>query len=260
MHRTAAEHRREFDELGYTVFEGVLVPAEIDAAVEKIDCLLSFDSRPPLVTGGTDHSLNGRRQLARTNCEPYLANLGTHPRVVEAMERIIGGPVSLMMSPIPASTFKSAPGGERFEWGYHVDWLHTPPSDEDLRVAFGVLHLSRIDTGGGAFMVIPRSHRLVEAALRDPPLRERAFKQDFEHFPSLGERVEMRVRAGDMIVYHPLLVHDRSENLLDQPRKVVFVHYQPARGPRDPSEIAKAFHADHLASMDPRTRRLCGIE
>jgi hypothetical protein len=164
--------------------------------VESIDRLLSFDSRPPLVTGGTDHTLNGRRQLARANCEPHLANLGTHPRVVEAMERLLG-PVSLMFSPIPASTFRSAPGGERYEWGYHVDWLHTPPREQDLRVAFGVLHLSRVDPGGGAFMLIPRSHKLVEASLRDPALREQAFRQDFEHFPGLldsGGRVEMRVR------------------------------------------------------------------
>jgi hypothetical protein len=70
----------------------------------------------------------------------------------------------------------------------------------------------------------------------------------------------MCVASGSVIFYHPFLIHDRSENFLQQPRLVVFTGYRttgylPARNGAD----APFFHPAHVASMDARQRSVCGL-
>lgn len=261
MHRPADAHRDEFNSLGYTVFEGVLTPAEIAEGVAAIDAILTPETHAPVTTSDASNR-NGRRQLTAEYCSPKLALLGSHPRVVEAAERLGVGPLRLMQSPIPCSTFKSPPGGERLDWGHHVDWPHRPPEPGDETYVNGMIYLSTVEPGGGGLMVIPGSHRAVLRAMADPALRERAVAQDFKGFPGLAEPREMCVPAGGLLFFHSYLVHDRSENFRDQPRKVVFMHLKPRTEDerQSPSDVGKRFHPDHLAAMDTRTRWLCGIE
>ena len=69
--------------------------------------------------------------------------------------------------------------------------------------------------------------------------------------------MEMCAPAGSVIFYHPFLIHDRSENFLQQPRLVVFTHYRHVDLPA--LIDASYFHPAHVASMDARQRSICGL-
>jgi hypothetical protein len=61
-------------------------------------------------------------------CDPALANLALAPRVLRAAAAVLGQPeerLRLAQTPCPCVTWRSEPGAERTEPGFHVDW---PPT------------------------------------------------------------------------------------------------------------------------------------
>lgn len=48
MKRSSEEHRQEFQELGYTVFEGVLTQGEIDCALPLFDEVITLPGAEPI--------------------------------------------------------------------------------------------------------------------------------------------------------------------------------------------------------------------
>ena len=85
---------------------------------------------------------------------------------------------------------------------------------------------------------------------------------------------KVRVRTGDVVYYHPYLVHGASKNRRDEPRKVLFTHYYPALGPEQEAqrqrectwltdaEVGERFHWEVLAARegDDHFERLVGAE
>ena len=54
-----ANKKDEFEELGYTVFKGVLSQDDIDSALPLFDENITIDTEPPVVTG----TESARRQI-----------------------------------------------------------------------------------------------------------------------------------------------------------------------------------------------------
>ncbi|MAE60191.1 MAG: hypothetical protein CMJ49_02420 [Planctomycetaceae bacterium] len=113
-------------------------------------------------------------------------------------------------------------------------------------------------------MVRPGSHRFVAEHLDDPAFRQRMLDQDFNDMPGIAEPVEALVPAGGVVFFHSFLVHDRSENMLELPRRVLFVHF---KGYDDPDQMkaakataAKRFRDGHIEVMDARTKQICGLD
>jgi len=262
MHRTTQEHRQEFQELGYTIFEGVLSREEIDFALPIFDKTITIDTMPPVVTDAD----GARRQLNSAEyCEPRLSNFGGHPRLLETVAVLIDRPFSLIRSPVPCVTFPGSAGGPAGpDWAGHVDWWHTPPAAHDDEFVYGIVHFTTVQPNGGGFTINPGSHRLVAECLQDAELSQRMFNQQFKDFPGLAPAQEIRPKAGDVLFYHAFLVHGGSDNLSRQPRKVLFTHYLPspdeAIRDRIGEGVPNSYHPDHRAVMDDRFRRLCGIQ
>jgi hypothetical protein len=260
MYRTAEEHRREFAAQGYTIFEAVLTPEEIATALPIFDALITPDTKPPIVTGNEI----ARRQLnSALYCEPRLSNFGLHPAVWETAMRLIGGPARLTRTPVPTVTFSGAAGGiPGQDWRGHVDWQGKPPGAEDHLHIFGIMHFTTIAPNGGGFTLVPGSHHVVQRCLADPTLSRRMFEQNFVDFPGLADEVEIRANAGDILYYHPFMVHGASDNLTAQPRRVIHTHYFPRNYPDGTDrgdDLTERFHADHLAAMSEGQRRLIGL-
>jgi len=118
--------------------------------------------------------------------------------------------------------------------------------------------------GGGGFMLYPQSHRLVLQGLKKPELRRRLLDQDFEKFPGLLDPLEMCVPAGSAVFFHAFLVHDRSENILEEPRRVLFTHYRGFDNVEQRRTWAvgsrERFAPRHLEAMGSRVRALCGLQ
>ena len=250
--------RDQFEREGYFVVNDILSEDEINDAVAVIDELLPPDAQPPYVCG-TGTEMNGRKALGGGHCEPRLSNLAGHPRLIEAGEMLLGGPLRICHTSCPAVTYKSPPGAEQFGASDHVDWPHTPPEPGDENYVSCVLHFSTVEPGGGAFIVRPGSHHFVQKCLEDPELRERAMAQEFKEMDGLQERKAMCVPAGSAVFFHAFMVHDRSENVLEVPRRVLFAHFGRCEVDELVEDRSSAFHPDQVRSMDNRMKRLCGI-
>lgn len=148
MNNQVSVDREQFERDGYTIVADILTEEEMAAARPLFDELLPPDVQPPICTGD-EPSLNGRKQLVAF-CGPRMASFATHRRMVAAAEALLGPLFLLNGSPIPAVTYKSPPGQEHFELGYHVDWPHNPPEPTDERGMNGCLHFHTMEPGGVA--------------------------------------------------------------------------------------------------------------
>ena len=112
-------------------------------------------------------------------------------------------------------------------------------------------------------MVRPGSHLLVAENLDNPALRQRMLDQDFNDFPGLSAPLEMCAPAGSVVFFHAFLVHDRSENILETPRKVLFTHYKGFDNPQQrrawAANAAERVAKHQVESMDDRLKELCGL-
>ena len=252
--------RNQFARDGFTVVPDVLSSDKIERYAPIFEECLPPDKEPPGVSG---NSQNGRKTLISDHTDPVLSNLVGHPNLIAAVKELAGPHFLVQSTSAPVITYKSPPGHERFDLGYHVDWPHNPPEPRDDRYLNGVLHFSTVEPGGGAFMVCPGSHRLVAAKLAEPELRQRMLDQDFNDFPGLSAPVEMCVPAGSCIFFHALLVHDRSENVRAVPRKVLFTHYKgfdtPEQRQAHSANASERFARHQRATMDERLLSLCGL-
>ena len=113
-------------------------------------------------------------------------------------------------------------------------------------------------------MLYPQSHHLVAESLNKPELRQRALDQDFNNFPGLLEPLEMCVPAGSAVFFHAFLVHDRSENILDEPRRVLFTHYKGFDDPEQRRAWAansrERFASRQIETMGQQLLDLCGLQ
>tara|TARA_A100001037_G_C15029499_1_gene580189 strand:+ start:50 stop:844 length:795 start_codon:yes stop_codon:yes gene_type:complete len=251
----------QFARDGFALVHDILAADEIAAGSPVFEERLPADKQPPGIPGA---NRNGRKTLIADYTDPQLSNLAGHPRLIAAVAQLTGPHFLINSTSAPVITYKSPPGHERFDEGYHVDWPNNPPLAGDDRFVNGVVHFTTVEPGGGAFMVRPGSHRLVADSLANPALRQRMLDQDFNDFPGLSEPLAMCVPAGSVVFFHAFLVHDRSENVLEQPRKVLFTHYRgfsdDAQRSAYAADAASRFAQHQIDSMDPRMRQLCGLD
>eukprot|EP01051_Picozoa_sp_SAG22_P013061 SAG22_NODE_1423_length_4464_cov_2.703551_1_plen_363_part_00 len=208
------DHAAELLSQGFTIVRNVLTAAQLAEANQLFDQLITPTTGKPVAC--TDHDepgiYQGRRQLNAGGPDsgglrPRLCAIAELPAVTAAAAAVMpaaalgpaedgrgGGalllPPQLMQSPIPASSFVEV--GEntakpRPPWRGHVDWgeaveVHLQPQQlchDHWR--FGVLHVTAVEPGGGAFTVIPRSHRFVLDCIArgDEPLLTKMVAQEF---------------------------------------------------------------------------------
>ena len=261
MANTIQADRSQFERDGFAIIPDMLNAAEIEVFAPIFTERLPPDKQPP---GVPVNSLNGRKTLISDHTDPRLSNLAGHPRLIAAVEQLIGPLFLINTTSAPVITYKSPPGAERFDLGYHVDWPNNPPQAHDERHLNCALHFSTVQPSGGALMVSPGSHHLVEKSLENPELRQRMLDQDFNDFPGLPEPLEMCVAAGAAVFFHSFAVHDRSEDMLDVPRRVLFIHYKGF----DDLQQRRAWAADaperfathQVETMDERMKGLCGLD
>lgn len=137
--------------------------------------------------------------------------LATHPRLVAAIEALIGPGARLTSARI----FYKHPRSASFV-GWHQDGI--TERLEDARVPAVWLGLTAATVENGCLRVVPRSHRLGLVPHRDLP--------DGDNLTSFGTTAQVEIgaphdvvmRAGEMSVHHPLLLHGSNPNRSDGPR------------------------------------------
>ena len=112
--------------------------------------------------------------------------------------------------------------------GWHVDMAFLPSHyDSSPRgTYYHMVHCcNTVKPGGGAFTIVPGSHRLTYAATAKGALQDLpAFKANPIEIAGIdvSKPIEVCAEEGDLLVFNPMCLHSASANSTTQPRYVYF--------------------------------------
>lgn len=220
---------------GYLVLRSVIGEEDLVELRSEVDRLSHVLAEDPESWG---HSVDWERDatgapvrggaIARIepliDLSPAFAALAADPRITGPAERIFDDGVELFEDKLNLKL----PGGGGFPW--HQDWsccwrAHT----DDLVTCF--LSLDDTTPENGPLQVIPGSHT-PRACLPFNEAFDPVIGPDFEVDPreiSEQRSVTPDLRAGDMIVFDPYLLHYSDRNASDRPRRTIIYTYGPQR-------------------------------
>lgn len=116
--------------------------------------------------------------------------------------------------------------------GWHVDMAFWPDQYESTprRTYYHMVHAcNTVPPGGGAFTILPGSHKLTYAATARARTKEelQAFKKNPIGVAGLdaSKCIEVLAQEGDLIIFNPMCLHSASANVSDVSRYVYFASF-----------------------------------
>ena len=215
------------DEQGYIVVRDFLDRTMTRRLREHMDSLLP-PIAPPEQEGVTRvntlrHPIPGAIMAKALN-RPALLDLAAE--LIHADDMRLLEQVLIRTDPRPAP---HGPGG------WHIDFAFLPEdyNARPRRTYFHMVHaLSTVEPGGGAFMIVPGSHRKTYQAAGDIGDRAglKALKDDPIGVASIdvSRAIEVPADEGDLIIFNPMCLHSASGNARDTPRYVYFASFADA--------------------------------
>lgn len=208
------------DDEGYAVLPGFLAPdavAALRALTDRLSPPADFERGPWLQVHR--HPID----------DPWMARLAS-PALAEVGRKILHAErvedLRLLEQVLIRTDPKPAPHGPT---GWHVDWAFAP-GERDARprqTYFHLVHaLSAVEPGGGAFTIVPGSHRRTYAAVAGGATLA-ALKADPVGVAGVDTAgaVEVCCNAGDLLVFDPMALHSASTNRRSAPRYVAFASF-----------------------------------
>jgi ectoine hydroxylase-related dioxygenase (phytanoyl-CoA dioxygenase family) len=227
---------------GFVVLPGALDAAEIAAVNAEALRLCRFDyGQVGAGLDAPDGALSGSGAagtrfseadlLRRYLCIHFPHKLSTvmaeamrHPRIVDALTRVIGPDVKAMQSML----FLKAEGKPGQAW--HQDELFIPTRDRSLTAAWIALDDARVDNG--CLWALPGSHRR-GVLYPDREHDDAAYDCTLEayDFPySDSDAVPLEVDAGDVVLFNGYLLHRSLPNTARRgTRRALVNHYMSAQ-------------------------------
>lgn len=206
-----AGSREAFDRQGYTIFRAVLDAELIAEASAHVDWLRARN--PHLRPEGLGNKLVGG--------DPFWLRLVGDPRLLDIAEQFIGPNIALF-----ASHYISKPprNGQPVLW--HQDGSYWPLEPMEVVSLWLAVDDSRPENG--CMRVIPGSHRL--------GLQELERRDDVANVLGSGlndalvdesAAVDVVLRAGDVSMHHPNIIHGSNANLSPRRRCGLTIRYIP---------------------------------
>lgn len=203
-----------YEETGFLHSLPILSDSEVNHFRSEID-------RTCQAIGGRATRLNGLHLIFR-----WAWDLSTHPRLLDCLEQLMGPNILL------TSTRLFYKHGQTASYvGWHQDGI--TQQLEDGRAPAVWLGLTAATVDNGCLRVVPRSHRfgLVhhDSSPELPPLP--GAEKSFDSWPQgeLSGRIaqippnydppfDLVMRAGEMSIHHPVILHGSNPNLSCEPR------------------------------------------
>ncbi len=224
----------DYDELGFLHSIPILSPAEVAhfrAAIEET-CL---------ALGGNVTRLDGPHLFFQ-----WAWDLSTHPRVLDCMEQLIGPNILLKSTRL----FYKFGNSSSFV-GWHQDGITEGLKDAYVPAIW--LGLTPATAENGCLRVVPRSHRLGLIPHADRPNADNLTTQGATAQVEIDSPQDVVMRAGEMSLHHPLVLHASNPNQSAESRIGFSATYStPAltasrtavawvrgNGPRDPFRIVE---------------------
>jgi ectoine hydroxylase len=217
---SAAEVAR-FERDGYLFFPGRFTLAETGVLKRAADAVYAMD-REEVWRESTGVA---RTAFAAHTYDEAHRRLGAHPRLVEPVMQLLGGPVYMHQYKINA---KAAFDGEVWQW--HQDY-GTWKRDDDMpepRAMNVAVFLDEVTAANGPLLFIPGSHRMgvFEAGHDLETTSYPLWTLDRETVSRLareGGCVAPTGPAGSVLVFSSLLVHASPPNISPLGRTIVYL-------------------------------------
>jgi len=212
----------EFQDQGYLFLPEVFDPEEVGVLMAETPGIFAQD-RPENVREKDGKTV--RTTFAAHTFNHAFGLLGRHPRLVEPVMQLLGGPVYMHQFKINA---KAAFDGDVWQW--HQDygtWARDDlmPEPRAMNIA---LFLDDVTEFNGALMFIPGSHRegKLEAGHDVSTTSYPLWTLDNDTVARLveaGGLVAPKGKAGSVVLFHCNLVHASPANISPYDRTIVYL-------------------------------------
>lgn len=212
--RSAEEFRRQFARDGILFPLSVLTDKETETALAN---LAAFEAREG---GRLGDAINSKPHLIL----PWISDLVRHPRILDAVETILGPDLLCWMS----NFFTKDAGDGRFI-SWHQDSTYWALSSPDVVTAWVALTPSRRDNG--CLQVIPGTHLAEQVPHRDTFGEGNMLSrgQEIAVEVNLSEAVDVVLQPGEMSLHHVRIFHGSEPNRSDIRRIGLAIRYIPTR-------------------------------
>lgn len=188
--------RRQYDEDGYAIFRDVVDGDLVGEASRHVEWLL--EKNPGVRPEKLMHTL-------MTN-DPFWVHLVSDPGLLDVAEQFVGPDIALF-----ASHYISKPPYEGQPVLWHQDGSYWPL--EPMEVVTLWLAVDDSTPENGCMRVIPKSHRLPLSELQPATAVENVLGSQID--PAMVDEslaVDVALRAGDVSVHHPNIIHGSNAN------------------------------------------------
>jgi len=219
--RLTDEELKRFDAEGYLFFEGTFSPQEATYLKSEADAVYAMDRKEVW----RESSGAARTAFAAHLYNEGFRRLGAHPRLIEPVEQLIGGPLYMHQYKVNA---KAAFDGDVWQW--HQDY-GTWKRDDDMpepRAMNIAVFLDDVTAANGPLLLIPGSHKMgVVAAGHD--LESTSYplwtlsRETVTELAEQGGCVAPTGPAGSMLMFSSLLVHASPPNISPFGRVIVYL-------------------------------------
>ncbi len=212
----------EFHQQGYVFLPDVFNPDEIAALTTELEGIFVQD-RPENVREKNGRAV--RTTFAAHTFNEAFARLGRHPRLINPVMQLLGGPVYMHQYKINA---KAAFDGDVWQW--HQDygtWARDDLMPEPRAMNIAVF-LDDVSEFNGPLMFIPKSHQggKLDAGHDLETTSYPLWTLDSETVTRLvnqGGMVAPEGKAGSVLLFHCNLVHASPGNISPWDRTIVYL-------------------------------------
>ena len=212
----------EFHEQGYVFLPDVFSADEISALTRELEGIFAQD-RPENVREKNGRAV--RTTFAAHTFNEAFARLGRHPRLINPVMQLLGGPVYMHQYKINA---KAAFDGDVWQW--HQDygtWARDDLMPEPRAMNIAVF-LDDVSEFNGPLMFIPKSHQggKLDAGHDLETTSYPLWTLDNETVMRLvdqGGMVAPKGKAGSVLLFHCNLVHASPGNISPWDRTIVYL-------------------------------------
>jgi len=212
----------EFHQQGYVFLPGIFNADEVAALTRELEGIFAQD-RPENVREKNGRAV--RTTFAAHTFNEAFARLGRHPRLINPVMQLLGGPVYIHQYKINA---KAAFDGDVWQW--HQDygtWARDDRMPEPRAMNIAVF-LNDVSEFNGPLMFIPKSHQggKLDAGHDLETTSYPLWTLDNETVTRLvdqGGIVAPKGKAGSVILFHCNLVHASPGNISPWNRTIVYL-------------------------------------
>ncbi len=206
-----SESRRQFDRDGYAIFRNVLDQELIADARRHVEWLM--EKNPHLRPEQFHHPLMRN--------DPFWARLVSDERLLDVAQEFIGPNIALFSSHYIC---KPPRDGQAVLW--HQDGSYWPLEPMDVVTLW--LAIDDSTTENGCLRVIPGTQHLELQPMQENKNVANVLESQID--PALVDEeaaVDIELRAGDVSVHHPNVIHGSNANTSDRRRCGLTIRYIP---------------------------------